>query len=102
MKASDFLIENGGRLDPDWFAPHDAEDLLDAWITVGGTSNEVYLHAFQYLCDDIMMNPAMQRDRDKMDSYSGRQLDYWRAQVEHYRWLVSGNSGVVVVDWMGK
>lgn len=110
MTAEDFLISKGGRLDPSWFEPHDLEAaLLPAWLTAASGTDQVreaivYARAFETVVSLVMSEPATQRDRDKSDSYSDRQLAYWQQQAAYWRGRVdalTGNSGPALVQWEG-
>lgn len=110
MQASDFLISNGGRLDPTWFEPHDLETgLLPAWLSAATGGEElveaaVYARAFETLVSLVMSEPAQQRDRDKASAFTDRQLSYWEAQAAYWRGradALAGNSGPALVGWEG-
>ncbi len=109
MEATDFLISNGGRLDPSWFEPHTLNDLLTAWLAQASGTDElveatVYSRAFETAVSLLMAQPANQRDRDKSDAFSDRQLAYWQQQAAYWRGRVdalTGGAGPVVVPWEG-
>lgn len=109
MTASDFLISSGGRLDASWFEPHTLNSLLTAWLADSSGSDQaveaqVYARAFETVVSLVMSDPANQRDRDKSDAYTDRQLAYWQQQAAYWRGRVdalTGNNGPVVVQWEG-
>lgn len=109
MEATDFLMVNGGRLNPTWFEPLTLNDLLDAWLADAAGSDElvtatVYARAFETLVSQVMSEPASQRDRDKASAYSDRQLAFWEAQAAYWRGRVdalAGNVGPTLVSWEG-
>lgn len=109
MAAEDFLISNGGRLDPTWFEPHDLNALLAAWLDAASGSEQavealVYARGFETLVSLVMSEPATQRDRDKASTYSDKQLSYWERQAAYWRGRVdalTGNSGPVLTEWEG-
>lgn len=109
--AADFTIAGGGRLNPAWFAGQNLNTLLATWITRAGTGSDavitarVYQTAFTFLSDQFMSDPAMQRDRDKTDQYSGDQLAYWQAQAAKYAAeleALTGVGGPVITPWEGE
>lgn len=109
MTANDFLIANGGRLDPSWFEPHTLNTLLTNWLAQATGSDElveatVYARAFETAVSLLMAAPASQRDRDKADAFSDRQLAYWQQQVAYWRGradALAGYNGPVIVGWEG-
>lgn len=110
MNADDFLISNGGRLDPTWFEPYVLTDLLTAWLAdASGTDQAieagVYARGFETLVSFIMSSPASQRDRDKSDSFSDTQLRYWQDQASYWRGkadALGGRVGPALVQWEGE
>lgn len=109
MAAEDFLIENGGRLDPTWFEPHNLDTLLAAWLAAStGTDQQVeaavYARGFETLVSLVMSEPATQRDRDKASTFSDRQLSYWEQQAAYWRGRVDALNdgfGPALVSWEG-
>lgn len=109
MQASDFLISNGGRLDPTWFEPHDLSTLLIAWLAAATGSDQaveaqVYARGFETAVSLLMSDPASQRDRDKASAFTDRQLAYWQEQAAYWRGRVdalTGRAGPVLVEWEG-
>lgn len=109
MTASDFLIQNGGRLDPTWFEPHDLSTLLTAWLAAASGTDQaveaqVYARGFETAVSLLMAAPAQQRDRDKSDAFTAEQLAYWRAQAAYWRGkadALGGVSGPALVQWEG-
>jgi len=109
VTASDFLIQNGGRLDPLWFEPHDLNTFLTAWLTAASGSDQaveaqVYARAFETLVSLVMSEPANQRDRDKASTFTDEQLRYWQGQAAYWRGKVDalgGRYGPVHVGWEG-
>lgn len=109
MTASDFLIQNGGRLDPTWFEPHDLSTLLTAWLTAASGSDQaveaqVYARAYELLVDGLMLSASSERVGGISVSRSDEQLRYWQQQVAYWRGkadALTGNAGPVLVEWEG-
>ena len=109
MTANDFLISEGGRLDPAWFEPHDLDDLLAAWLAAASGSDQaveaqVYARGFETAVSLLMSTPASQRDRNKAVAFTPEQLAYWRAQAAYWRGkadALGGVSGPALVQWEG-
>jgi len=109
MTASDFLIANGGRLDPTWFAPYTLNDLLTAWLAATSGTDQaveatVYARAYETLVDAIMMAASSERVGSISASRSDEQLRYWRQQAAYWRGRVdalTGSSGPALVQWEG-
>ena len=110
MNPEDFLISNGGRLDPGWFEPYVLTDLIPAWMASASGSDQVveatvYTRAFETLVGFVMSSPASQRDRDKSDSFSETQLRYWQDQASYWRGQADallGRAGPELVQWEGE
>ena len=110
MTATDFLIDNGGRLDPSWFEPHYLPDLITAWLTAASGTDQaveatVYARAYETLVDGIMSQPAQQRDRDKSSAFTDAQLRHWQAQAAYWRGKADALNGVgspALVQWEGE
>lgn len=109
MTASDFLIQNGGRLDPSWFEPHNLNTLLTAWLTASSGTDEaveaqVYARAYELLVDGIMLAASSEKVGGITASRSDEQLRYWRDQAAYWRGkadALTGNSGPALVSWEG-
>lgn len=110
MVASDFLIANGGRLDPSWFEPLDLGQLLEAWLGKASGGEErvealVYACGFETLVSLVMAEPASQRDRDKASTFTDEQLRYWQGQAAYWRGkadALAGKVGPALVSWEGE
>jgi len=109
VTAADFLIQNGGRLDPVWFEPHDLNNLLTAWLAASSGSDQavealVYARAFETLVDAIMITAASERVGSISAARSDEQLRYWQRQAAYWRGkadaLTSG-TGPAIVQWEG-
>lgn len=108
MTAADFLIQNGGRLDPSWYAPLVLTDLLTAWLA-GATGSDqqveaaVYTRGFETVVSLIMSRPTKWAADDVSESFSDEQLRYWQAQAAYWRGkddaLNGSGSGPVLVGW---
>jgi len=109
VTASDFLIQNGGRLDPSWFEPHNLNTLLTAWLTASSGTDEaveaqVYARAYELLVDGIMLAASSEKVGGITASRSDEQLRYWRDQAAYWRGkadALTGNSGPALVSWEG-
>lgn len=110
MQAKDFLISNGGSLDPDWFNG-DAITLLQGWVdsvpSSGAVEACVYARAYEYLSTRRALLPVMQRDRDKTTQWSDALIRVWSDRAVQYasqcRALTGGpTAGPVVSSWEGK
>lgn len=109
MTASDFLIQNGGRLDPTWFEPHDLSTLLTAWLAAASGTDQaveaqVYARAYELLVDGIMLSASSEKVGGITASRSDEQLRYWQQQVAYWRGkadALTGNAGPVLVEWEG-
>lgn len=111
MQAKDFLLSNGGRLNPDWFAPDDAETLVTVWLnnTDVGESDElrsarVYQKAFTTLVDQLMIEPASQGDRSKRSAYLPEQLAYFKVLADEYGDAIDDllhGAPNILVQWEG-
>jgi len=110
MTASDFLITNGGRLDPTWFQPHNLTTLLTAWLGAATGSDQaveaqVYARAYELLADSIMFASASERVGKVSASRSAEQLRYWAEQAAYWRGkadALTGNSGPELTQWEGR
>lgn len=112
MQAKDFLLANGGRLNPDWFAPDDVETLVSTWLN--GTdpsesdalrSARVYRLAFTTLVDQLMFEPASQGDRSKRSAYLPEQLKYFKLLADEYGDAIDDllfGAPSILVEWEGK
>lgn len=87
------FLRPAGRIDPDLMGgTAKATATLTKLITTAQTKTSdettqecfVYWKAFQQIADDQMSTPAMQRDRDKTDQYSGEQLAHWQQVAREY------------------
>lgn len=109
MTAADFLIANGGRLDPAWYAPLVLTDLLTAWLAgATGTDQQVeaavYTRAYEALADQVMFAASSERVGAIAVSRSDEQLRYWARQAAYWRGqldALSGRSGPVLTEWEG-
>lgn len=109
MTASDFLITNGGRLDPTWFAPHTLTDLLTAWLAATSGTDQaveatVYARAYETLVSLIMAQPTSWRADDVAETRSDTQLAWWQRQAAYWRGRVdalAGDGGPALAQWEG-
>ncbi len=109
MTASDFLIQNGGRLDPSWFEPHDLNTLLAAWLSAASGSDQaveaqVYARGFETLVDMVMTRPARVSADDVTEAYSDAQLKHWQQQAAAWRSTadaLTGSGRPALTAWEG-
>ena len=110
MTANDFLITNGGRLDPTWFLPHNLTTLLTAWLSAATGSDQaveaqVYARAFETLASMIMSGNASERVGGVATSISSEHFRYWVAQAAYWRGkadALTGDGGPALVEWEGR
>jgi hypothetical protein len=98
----DGLIRPVGRLDPAWFGDTYV-DLVQSWLleAKGKTANTtaqthwVEYRGFQYLLDDRMIDPAIQRDGDASSAYLNAQLGLFRSErdaaLEAYNTIIDAS-----------
>lgn len=90
-----------GELDAAWFPAGDLETRLTTFIgRVAGEPVEtakayVYWQAYESLVADLMSEPAQQRDRDKSDTFTDAQFDYWRGLAASWRARYESGRAVV-------
>ena len=109
MTANDFLISNGGRVDPAWFEPHDLTTLLTAWLSAATGTDQaveatVYARGFETLVDMVMTRPARMSADDVTEAYSDSQLAHWQRQANSWRGkadALAGDSGPALAQWEG-
>lgn len=90
MVAPADLLLPKGELNADWFSG-DLNAVLTAAISESaarGDSDDAvtafsYHRAYSAIHQDMMSQPATQRDRDKTDTYLAEQLNWW-AQRAHW------------------
>ena len=89
MTASDFLIQNGGRLDAAWFEPHNLDTLLTAWLNAATGSDQaveaVVRPRSETLVNMVMTRPARVSADDVSEAYSDAQLAHWQRQANSWR-----------------
>lgn len=109
MTATDFLVQNGGRLDATWFAPLVLTDLLTAWLA-GATGSDqqveatVYTRGFETLADQVMFAASSERVGAIAVSRSDEQLRYWARQAAYWRGqldALTGRNGPHLTSWEG-
>lgn len=109
MTANDFLITNGGRLDPTWFQPHNLTTLVTAWLGAAtGTDQaveaQVYARAYELLADTVMFASASERVGKVSATRTAEQQRYWAEQAAYWRGkadALTGNGGPALVEWEG-
>lgn len=109
MTASDFLIQNGGRLDAAWFEPHNLDTLLTAWLNAATGSDQaveavVYARAFETLVNMVMTRPARVSADDVSEAYSDAQLAHWQRQANSWRGkadALTGTTSPILTRWEG-